>query len=108
MTNPSGYNYEEAIHGVLETKTALERAQALMERVEKLLSEAPRYFEAVAEPAFRLRDRLVEDLGTLEARMAEVSAAAKAGGPPPGDGPRDLDPRAHGVPLGDSVYIGGQ
>src|SRR3569833_3097288 len=108
MTNPSGYNYEEALHGVLEAKTALQRAQALMEKVEKLLSEEPRHFEPVAEPALRLRDRLIEDVGALEARLAEASAAANSGAPAAGDGPRDVDPRGHGVPLGDSVYIGGQ
>ncbi len=108
MTKPTGYNYEEAIHAVLETKTALERAQAAVGRIEQLLSEAPRYFEPVAEPAFRLRDRLIEDLGTLEARLAEVTAAARAGSEPPGAGPRDLDPRDHGAPIQDAVNLGAQ
>jgi len=108
MPEKPDFNYEEAIHGVLETRTALERAQASMDRLERLLSEDPHVFAPLAEPAFRLRDRLIEDLGTLDARLAQVTAAAKAGVEPSG---ADLRAPAQGdpdVPLGDAVALGGQ
>ncbi len=108
MTRPTGYNFEEAIHGVLETRTALERAQAIMNRLEQLLSETPRYFGPLAEPTFRLRDRLIEDLGTLEAQLAQANSAVSAGAEPEGAGPRDLDPLNHGVPIGQAVNLGSQ
>ncbi len=108
MSHPTGYNFEEAIHGVLETKVALERAQAAVARLEQLLTETPRYFQPVAEPAFRLRDRLIEDLETLEVQLSKASAAAHSGAEPPGDGPRDVDPRDHGVPIEDAVNLGAQ
>jgi hypothetical protein len=102
MTEKPDFNFEEAIHGVLETKTALERAGTVVNRLEQLLTQRPRAFAPLAERAFRLRDRLIEDLETLEARLARAEAGADAG-----DGPRD--PRHDlDVPLGDAVALGGQ
>ena len=92
------FNFEEAIHGVLETRTALERALADMARMEQLLTERPAAFAPLAELAFHLRDRLIEDLETLEARLAQAIASPD---PPPVVNDED-------VPLGDAVALGGQ
>ncbi len=74
MAGPQDFNFEEAIHGVLETRTALDRASAVTDRLEKLLSENPAAFAPLAAAAFRLRDRLIEDLGTLEAGLAQAQS----------------------------------
>ncbi len=104
MTQKPDFNYEEAIHGVLETRTALTRAQADMDRLEQLLSEHPAAFTPLAALTFRLRDRLIEDLGTLEARLAEVLAAPQRAAEHPSTDPRaGLD-----TPRGDAVALGGQ
>lgn len=108
MPDSTDFNYEEAIHGVLETKTALGRAQADMLRLEKILSEHPASFAPLAEPAFRLRDRLIEDLGTLEARLAQADTAAVSGEPPPRLGQRANEAEALGVSQGDVRALGGQ
>ena len=75
-----------------------------MDRLEQLLSERPRSFAPLAEVAFRLRDRLIEDLGTLEALLAQATSD---------EGVTDLDAldpdrKDQDVPLGDAVALGGQ
>ena len=108
MADQTDFNYEEAMHGVLETKTALQRAQASVERLEQMLSERPRSFAPLAEPAFRLRDRLIEDLGTLEARLAQASAAPEPdAGPPPATPAEAAEPSREG-PLADTMNLGAQ
>ena len=104
MTAKPDFNFEEAIHGVLETRTALERAQASMDRLERLLSERPAAFAPLAELTFRLRDRLIEDLGALEAQLARVNAEGRKDSKPASADPRSgLD-----LPRGDAVALGGQ
>ena len=102
MTGRLDFNYEEAIHGVLETRTALDRARTCVDRLEQLLSERPRSFPPVAEAALRLRDRLVEDLGTLEAALARADSGESRSG---AEGSPERDPD---VPLADKVALGGQ
>ena len=99
MPHRAHFNYEEAMHGVLETRTALERARADVDRLERLLSERPRTFAAVAESAFRLRDRLIEDLGTLEASLARASRAPAA---------EEAEEDDDDVSLADNVTLGSQ
>lgn len=94
------FNFEEAMHGVLETRTALERALADMDRLEQLLTQRPAAFAPLTAATFRLRDRLIEDLETLEARLVQ----AMSGNEPP---PDPDEPDRH-VPLGDAVALGGQ
>ncbi len=107
MPDQADFNYEEAIHGVLETRTALERATGIAERLERLLTENPSAFAPLAAAAFRLRDRLIEDLGTLEGQLAQAEAA-------PPQGPRSfIGKRASiaeelGVSQGDVRALGGQ
>ena len=103
MATRPDFNFEEAIHGILETRTALERALTSMSRLERLLSERPAAFGPLAEPAFRLRDRLIEDLGTLDARLAQAASDPREGGEA---GERAADRPE--VPLGDAVALGGQ
>jgi hypothetical protein len=106
MAEQTNFNYEEAIHGVLETKTALERAQASVSRLEQMLSERPRSFAPVAASAFRLRDRLIEDLETLEAGLAQANSGASSGEAPSGAGAApQADPDK---PLADRFPLGGQ
>ncbi len=91
----------------METRAALERALSCVGALERLLSERPAAFAPLAEPAFRMRDRLIEDLGTLEARMAQAPSAADQGAPSsarPGAGAQ-ANPDA---PFGDTVAMGGQ
>jgi hypothetical protein len=102
------FNYEEAIHAVLETRTALERAQACVDRLERMLGERPRSFGPAAQAAFRLRDRLIGDLGTLEARLAQVNAGPASGGELSGPGGREAPRQDPDAPLGDRVALGGQ
>ena len=108
MPEKPAFNYEEAIHGVLETKTALERAGASMDRLQQLLSERPAAFAPLAQLAFRLRDRLVEDLGSLEAQLAQVNTAGEAGAAQSGSEPPKAAAEDRNVPLGDAVALGGQ
>ncbi len=108
MPDQIDFNYEEAIHGVLETKTALERAQASVARLEQLLSESPAAFAPLAQPTFRLRDRLIEDLGTLEARLAQVKPDAEASAAPTGVGRQERRGGDGSASLGDRVALGGQ
>ncbi len=103
MATRPDFNFEEAIHGILETRTALERGLASMSRLERLLSERPAAFGPLAEPAFRLRDRLIEDLGTLDAQLAQADSNPAGGGEAGKRATDDLD-----VPLGDAVALGGQ
>lgn len=111
MPEQTTLNYEEAIHGVEETETALGRAQACVERLHEILRENPASFAALAAPTFRLRDRLIEDLGTLEARLAQTGpapppAASDAGESPIGAKAREAEER--GVSQGDVRSLGGQ
>ena len=101
-------NFEEAMHGLKESQIALERARGTMNRLERLLSERPHAFVPLAETAFRLRDRLVEDLGTLEAQLAQVNAAGEAGAAQSGSEPPKAAAEDRNVPLGDAVALGGQ
>ena len=98
------------MHGVLETRTALGRAQAGVDRLERLLTERPAAFEPVAAAAFHLRDRLVEDLGTLEAQLAhaEAEAASAPGVDPSGPGKQASLAEVLGVSQGDVRALGGQ
>ncbi len=108
MSEPTNFNYEEASHAVEETKTALERAQACVDRLHQLLTENPASFAPLAEPAFRLRDRLIEDLGTLEAGLARTGPAADAGRKPFHPGEQARAAEARGVSQGDVQALGGQ
>jgi len=108
MPDQTDFNYEEAMHGVLETRTALGRAQADMDRLEQMLSEDPASFAPLAEPTFRLRDRLIEDLGTLEARLAQVKRGEVVDAAPSGVGPQKRHPGDGSASLGDRVALGGQ
>ena len=108
MPDRTDFNYEEAMHGVLETRTALGRAQADMDRLEQMLSEDPASFAPLAEPTFRLRDRLIEDLGTLEARLAQVKAAPEAPAPPSGVDRQERRGGDGSASLADRVALGGQ
>jgi hypothetical protein len=101
MVERPAFNFEEAIHGVKETQTALKHAEACMDRLERLLSERPQSFAPLAQLAFRLRDRLIEDLGTLEARLAQEGSA-------PAPEPRKAAPEGQDAPLADVVALGGQ
>lgn len=108
MPDTADFNYEEAIHGVLETRTALERALAIAGRLERLLSQNPTAFTPLAAPTFRLRDRLIEDLGALEARLPRAEAA-----PAPERKSTQIGERASiaeelGVSQGDVRALGGQ
>ncbi len=105
MPDQTDFNYEEAMHGVLETRTALGRAQAAVDRMEQMLAESPASFAPLAESAFRLRDRLIEDLGTLEARLALVKSGVE---PAAGANPRQRRGDKGSASLGDRVSLGGQ
>jgi len=108
MPDQPDFNYEEASHAVAELRTALQRAQACADRLQQILAESPASFPALAAPTLRLRDRLVEDLGTLEARMPRVLAPSGAGRRTfqIGDGAREAEER--GVSQGDVRALGGQ
>jgi hypothetical protein len=108
MSDERTLNFEEAIHGVQEIETALDRAQACVGRLHRILAEDPASFAALAAPTFRMRDRLVEDLGTLEARMAHVRPVAPAADAKfqIGDGARKAEEK--GVSQGDVRALGGQ
>ncbi len=108
MPDQADFNYEEAIHGVLETRTALERASGLTERLERLLSENPAAFTPLAAAAFRLRDRLIEDLGTLEAGLAHAETIPAPEPRPMGLGDHASIAEALGVSQGDVRALGGQ
>jgi hypothetical protein len=108
MSDQANFNFEEAMHGVAETRTALGRAQAGVDRLERLLTERPAAFEAVAAAAFHLRDRLVEDLGTLEAQLAQAESAVVADAQPHAPGQRARLAEGLGVSQGDMRALGGQ
>jgi len=108
MPDQADFNFEEAIHGLLETRTALGRANASVDRLEQLLSERPAAFAPLVAQALRLRDRLIEDLGTLEARLAEAESAADAEPAPSGIGTRAGIAEDLGVSQGDVRALGGQ
>ena len=97
MAEKPDFNFEEAIHGILQARTALKRAEVCMERLEQLLTTEPAAFAPLAEPTFRLRDRLIENLETLEATLARPRSASGA------DRRQGQD-----VPRGDAVALGGQ
>jgi hypothetical protein len=109
MSEQTTLNYEEAIHGVEEIETALGRAQACVARLHLILRQSPASFAALAAPTFRMRDRLVEDLGTLEARLAQTVVVPEVGDDPSssiGDKAREAEER--GVSQGDVRALGGQ
>ncbi len=108
MPEQTDFNYEEAIHGVEETRTALARAQASMEWLEQLLHENPAAFAPLAQPTFRLRDRLVEDLGTLEARLAQAKRGAEAEAARSGSGSGEERADRGSASLADRVNLGAQ
>ena len=107
MADLTDLNFEEAMHGIVETKAALERARTSMDALERLLSERPAAFAPLAELVFRLRDRLIEDLETLQAQLAQVGPAAKSGGEPSGE-PAEVGRPAGEGPLGDRMNLGAQ
>ena len=104
MPEKPDFNYEEAMHGVLQTRTALQRALGEMDRLERLLTTEPRSFAPLAAATFRLRDRLIEDLETLEARLARGKSGSDGALERPAPDPRE----GHDVPRGDAVALGGQ
>ncbi|HEY5410377.1 MAG TPA: hypothetical protein VIJ94_06590 [Caulobacteraceae bacterium] len=108
MSEQTNFNYEEASHAVEETKTALERAQACVSRLHQVLTENPAAFAPLAEPAFRLRDRLIEDLGTLEARLAQTGPAGHARDKQFDLGQQARTAEERGVSQADVRALGGQ
>lgn len=97
--------FEEAMHGVDEAQTAVKRAEQALVRIRQRLTTEPASFTPLAEATFQLRDHLVTDLGTLEARLAQDISTAKASGEAARVAPHKRDP---GVSLADKVPLGGQ
>jgi hypothetical protein len=108
MPDQTFFNFDEAIHGVDETRIALERAGACVSRLEQLLTERPQSFAPLAQAAFRLRDRLIEDLETLEAGLAHASSSPSPGPKQPDFNLLDPPQRDPDAPFGDAVPLGGQ
>jgi hypothetical protein len=55
-----------------ETREALKRAEALLEKVSELGVRKPAALGVMAESTFKLRDHLNEDLAALEKAFAEA------------------------------------
>ncbi len=108
MAEQTDLNFEEAMHGLTETKTALDRARTSMDELERLLSERPAAFAPLAELVFRLRDRLIEDLETLQAQLAQVGPAPSAGDEPLTGEPAEVGRPAGEGPLADRMNLGAQ
>ena len=108
MADKIELNFEEAMHGVMETKTALERARTSMDQLERLLSERPAAFAPLAELVFRLRDRLIEDLETLQAQLAQVGPAPRVDSESASGEPAEVGRPAGDGPLADRMNLGAQ
>ncbi len=68
----TGLTVGDVLTGIRETKEAIKRADALIEKAGELGVRRPAALGVMAESTFKLRDHLKEDLAALEKALADA------------------------------------